>query len=194
MITELQRGPTVDLQVSGRRIFLYDEILQPEHIDRIHTTVSAMRFCRTESDQADTKEVRTFAADVTGQWVAEEPLFPVIAALVHALFPRDDLQPYRAYINCIVYGDSAYPHRDCAPDRKDVTALYYVNREWPRTWCGETIFFEDNGDPRIAIAPCPGRLVIFEGAIEHRVGVPSRDCYVERLTLAYKFKAPGEWR
>lgn len=194
MIGERQHRPTVDLQASGRRILVFDEILQREEIDRIHTVVSAMRFRRTESDRTDTKEVRTFATDVSDQWVAEEPLFRFMAALVHELFPSDDLQPYRAYVNCIVYGDSAYPHRDCAPDRRDVTALYYVNREWHRTWCGETVFFEDDGDARIAIAPRPGRLVIFEGAIEHRVGIPSRDCYAERLSLAYKFKAPGEWR
>jgi hypothetical protein len=47
--------------------------------------------------------------------------------------------------------------------------------------------FYDGGEARHTVAPRPGRLVIFDGALVHRVGVPSRECYVPRITVAFKF-------
>jgi hypothetical protein len=37
-------------------------------------------------------------------------------------------------------------------------------------------------------------MLVFEGALSHRVGIPLRECYESRLTLACKFKTPGTWR
>ena len=100
-------------------------------------------------------------------------------------------QAYRCYCNLIVFGDMTYPHRDCAPGAQDVTALYYANAHWDRSWGGETMFYDARGDTALAINPRPGRLVLFRGAIEHCTGVPSRACFESRLTIACKFRAPA---
>jgi hypothetical protein len=181
--------------VSNRPVFVIDDAVDLATIERIAAKFSGAHFARTESDRADTKHVRSFALDVPlDGWVRDEPLFRVLENAVATTFPGADLTPYRAYVNCMVYGDMAYPHRDCHPERFDVTTLVYVNRDWHQDWAGETVFFDDDHEARVAVAPRPGRVVIFHGAIEHRAGVPARLCLEERLSLAYKFKSPGEWR
>jgi hypothetical protein len=39
------------------------------------------------------------------------------------------------------------------------------------------------------VSPRPGRVVVARGAILHRGTVPTRACYEERLTLAYKLNS-----
>lgn len=180
--------------IAGRPCHIVDGLADEQAIQRIEMATKTFDFKRTESDRPDTAHMRTFAAEVPEKFRKEEPMFSEFVSLVKQVFPGEKLTPYRTYINLMLYGDVAFPHRDCAPDRTDVTVLYYVNSVWKREWTGETLFFDDNHDARFAVTPRPGRTVIFRGAIEHRVGIPSRDCYAERLTLAYKFKAPGVWK
>ncbi len=175
------------LELSGRPIYLVDGWIDEATICRVHTRFSTLKFARTESDRDDTKHVKTLVANLDQEVLATEPLLGALAILVMQLFPGERLAPYRAYVNCYIYGDDAYPHRDCSSDRDDVTVLYYANKEWSQAFGGETIFFNDEGDARIAIGPRPGRIVVFRGAIEHRSGIPSRGCPLQRLTLAYKF-------
>jgi Rps23 Pro-64 3,4-dihydroxylase Tpa1-like proline 4-hydroxylase len=84
------------------------------------------------------------------------------------------------------YGDVAYPHRDCAIERDDITVLYYVNKDWHYKYGGETIFYEKK-DSKLALLPKPGRFVIFPGSIEHMGSVCSRICKETRITLALKY-------
>jgi SM-20-related protein len=105
--------------------------------------------------------------------------------------PRARFADQRAYVNCSVYGDGYYLHRDCAAHEQHVTALYYANPEWQPDWGGETIYYNDEEDAELAITPRPGRLVIARGAVLHRGNVPARNCYEERYTLAYKLNSLG---
>ena len=186
--------PIYRYEIDQREIFVFDDFLPAGEVAEIFRRRDAGPYLRSESDTPETKHIRTFAADLDPGEVRSLRLFSEIERLVPGLFPGEDLQPYRAYCNLMLYGDMAHPHRDCHVSRTDVTALYYVNEEWKQEWGGETIFFNDRGDSVLAIGPRPGRLVVFRGAIEHRVGIPLRECYASRLTIAYKFKAPGEWR
>ena len=110
---------------------------------------------------------------------------------VERLFPDERFSDQRAYVNCSVYGDSYYLHRDCAAQEPNVTALYYANPEWQPDWGGEIIYYNDEEDAELAITPRPGRLVIARGAVLHRGNVPARNCSEERYTLAYKLNSLG---
>ena len=61
----------------------------------------------------------------------------------------------------------------------------------PEDWGGETIYFNDEEDAELVVSPRPGRLVLARGAILHRGTVPTRICYEERYTLAYKMTVAG---
>ena len=57
---------------------------------------------------------------------------------------------------------------------------------------GETVFYDRAGEPFHAVAPKPGRLLLFDGGIVHRGGVPSRKCFEPRLSVAFKFREEAD--
>jgi SM-20-related protein len=101
------------------------------------------------------------------------------------MFPRAKLAAYRAYCNRLRYGDVSLAHADSGPP--SLTALYYANARWEDAWGGETMFHGREGEATIAVAPRPGRIVIFDGRVTHKGGPPSRVCRGARLSVAVKF-------
>jgi hypothetical protein len=95
-----------------------------------------------------------------------------------------ELTEIRAYAT--VYGDLPTTHRD-SDTGATITAIAYMHRDWQPDWGGELIVCEDKGDARIAIAPRPGRLVIFRGDLPHRAGAPSRLCFSSRNALVFRY-------
>ena len=71
--------------------------------------------------------------------------------------------------------------------------VFSLTRRWQADWGGETIYYNDDEDAELAISPRPGRLVIARGALLHRGNVPTRACYEERYTLAYKLNSSGAY-
>ncbi len=76
--------------------------------------------------------------------------------------------------------------RNAGP-RDGITALYYANPDWNEHWLGETIFYDEERQPVHAVGVKPGRLAIFHSNILHRAGVPSRECFEPRLSVAFTF-------
>jgi hypothetical protein len=68
--------------------------------------------------------------------------------------------------------------------------VYFANSRWESDWSGELHFYGDDPDLSVAIQPRPGRMVIFDGLLPHRAGVPSKLCLDPRITVALKFKRP----
>ena len=67
--------------------------------------------------------------------------------------------------------DTTYPHWVC---------LYYVNDS-----DGDTILYDDNGKEIKRISPKKGRIVFFDGTIEHSAGVPTQ---TNRIVVNIAFK------
>lgn len=92
---------------------------------------------------------------------------------------------YAKGIDAQSYGDFQIPHTDIA---NGLTVLYIVNNKWLEEWHGETVFYDQDREPIHIVAPKPGRLLVFPGDILHRGGSPSRKCFEQRLSVAFKFK------
>lgn len=185
--TRLNIEPTHVHEMDGRLLFVVDNVLPPPTIARFHELYARADYQRVESDRATHTHIRTASMDIDIDLFQKSLLYLQMASLVDRLFPRQERAPYRAYCNMIVYGDMVFAHRDCEPDMDDITVLYYANATWQRDWGGETLFFASQGDIATAVSPRPGRFALFHGAIEHRVGVPARECYEPRLTVACKW-------
>ena len=176
--------------ISGRELFLCDDLVEPIVQQQIAALVKTMQYVRAEKSRSDVPGL-VAVCDIKPETVASDNFLRGLRQTVERLFPNEQFTDQRAYVNCSVYGDSYYLHRDCVAQDQHVTALYYANLEWQPDWGGETIYYNDEEDAELAITPRPGRLVIARGAVLHRGNVPSRSCYEERYTLAYKLNALG---
>jgi SM-20-related protein len=179
--------------VSGREVFVCDNLIDPMMVKQVGTLVRTLHYVRKEKSRPGVPGLAA-VSDIPPERVATDPFLRGLRQAVERLFPDEQLSDQRAYVNCSVYGDSYYTHRDCGTDEQHLTALYYANPEWHPDWGGETIYFNDEEDVELAVLPRPGRLVIARGAVLHRGSVPTRGCYEERYTLAYKFNTPGKPR
>lgn len=102
----------------------------------------------------------------------------------HAMGAGDvELKVFHAYAASLRYGDFTLGHQDCESP-KCLTFLYYANLHWDSDWGGETLFYDEHWDARLAVTPKPGRLVLFHANMHHRTGVPLRDCPHSRLTVS----------
>jgi SM-20-related protein len=159
-------------------------------VNQVGALVRALHYVRKEKSRPGVPGLAA-VSDIPPAKITTDPFLSSLRQTVERLFPEERFSDQRAYVNCSVYGDSYYLHRDCAPHEQHVTALYYANSEWQPDWGGETIYYNDDDDAELAITPRPGRLVIARGAVLHRGSVPARNCYEERYTLAYKLNSLG---
>jgi hypothetical protein len=176
--------------ISGRELFVLDNVIDDMMVNQVAALVRTLHYLRKEKSRPGVPGLAP-VSDIPQERIQVDPFLRSLRQAVERLFPNERFQDQRAYVNCSVYGDSYYLHRDCAPDEQHVTALYYANPEWKPDWGGETIYYTDEEDAELAISPRPGRLVISRGAILHRGSVPARGCYEERYTLAYKLNSLG---
>ncbi|MVT11432.1 FlmC family 2OG-Fe(II) oxygenase [Chitinophaga tropicalis] len=172
--------------IDGHPVYIVDNCLDGAHIDAYYKESMKVSFRKGETDfKGDQFPVFSYDFDPIS-FSSKYSIGKTADMLLAKLFPESDCTLFRSYINMIHYGDMEYPHRDCEIGKGNITFLYYVNNNWDYTWGGETKFYED-GEPRMAILPKPGRCVIFLGEVEHSAGVPTRICSSSRLTLALKY-------
>jgi len=171
--------------VGTREAFLCDSLFDEATIARVAVLLKTLQYRRVERSRPGT-DPSGASADIPEHLARSEPLFAQMKVFAERAFALPALRHHRLYVNSTVYGDMYYPHRDFAENDQHITVLYYANPEWSVDWGGETILSSDDGDAQLAVTPRPGRLLAFRGAILHRGGVPTRICFEERLTVAYK--------
>jgi hypothetical protein len=174
--------------VDGCELFVIDDALAPRDARALCRSLEALPYTRTERDAPDDPK-RGFVANLNVARCRRQVFYLAVEALVARHFPGERFRLWRLYCNHNVYGDMARPHRDSPPRAADVTALLYASGEWKPEWAGETVFYDRGGDSVACVAPRPARVALFRSKILHRNGVPSRECYASRLTLAFKFLA-----
>lgn len=100
----------------------------------------------------------------------------------------------RAYTNSQTFGTDPTVHRDdpmiyrsvCGTEGAPITVLIYLNETWDIDWGGETTFFDDKGEVIASVMPKFGRIICFDGTIQHGARPLSRCCPVKRDVLVFK--------
>lgn len=177
--------------IEGRQIGVYDDLLVAKDILTLSEALEVNAFTRTEIARPDTKQFRHWVINIPLHATEKLPIFrPTLEALAsfRSDVPAGSYRMYRSYCNHASYGDMLFIHTDCKPGDDEITALWFIAREWNPEWGGETLFFNSAMDAEFVVSPRPGRLVLFDGAIPHVGRPPNRICYAPRLTFAMKFE------
>jgi hypothetical protein len=175
-------------QVDGRDIAVFDQLVTPEESGRYAVALAHAAFTKTESARRDTAHLRHWVCEMPLGNLANLSLWPATVSALGLMRPDESYQPYRCYTNFSSFGDVLLTHVDALPERRELTALWYLCEQWDPEWGGETLFFDESNDAQIAVAPKPGRLLIFDGAIRHTGRPPNRNCFAPRYTFAIKLR------
>ena len=72
-----------------------------------------------------------------------------------------------------------------------VSALVYLNPNvWPASYDAETMFLDPGTGTGVFVRPQPGRLVLMDQDVVHRVSAPSKAAGVPRYCLLYTSPSP----
>lgn len=176
-------------QLDNRPIYIVDGLFDDALVRMIYEVCRRSSFEYSENANSEDEEIsylnHEFGMDfLNGNQVMKFWKNRIIDRAA-SLFPDSNYLLHRVHCNNQSFGDFQIPHFDIA---NGMTALYMANFEWMEEWHGETVFFDQNREPFHIIAPKPGRVLIFSGDILHRGGSPSRMCFRQRLSVAFKFK------
>lgn len=67
-----------------------------------------------------------------------------------------------------------------------VSLILYLNADWPREWLAETLFLDSNTDTGVMVRPKPGRGVLMDQDVIHRLSAPSMAAGQPRYSLVWK--------
>jgi len=176
-------------EIEGKKIYVYDDLIEPEVIAQIKEALDQNAFTRNEIARQDTEQHRHWARNMPVEAAQQLPLFKATVLAAQPFCKTGNrFRLYRAYTNCSNYGDMLFTHTDCLAGAGEITALWYICNQWDHEWGGETLFFNSNNDAEFVATPRPGRLVVFDGEITHCGRPPSRICYENRYTFAMKLE------
>ena len=92
----------------------------------------------------------------------------------------NDLKIIRTYVYCSDHTTQHFYHTDPC----NHTLMYYPNLEWDTSYGGETMFASDQlTDIVYTSAYVPGRLIIFDSKIQHKMSAPSSSCPFHRFSF-----------
>jgi SM-20-related protein len=174
--------------IEGRDVRVYDGLLQANDIQGLTAALQNGAFMRTESARPDTAAFRHWILNIPMQAATQLAVYQPTLSAAGEFAAETDYRVYRCYCNYAAYGDMLFTHTDCAPDARHLTALWFIAPEWNVEWGGETLFFDSSMDAQVVVSPRPGRLVVFDGSLQHVGRPPNRICFASRFTLAYKLQ------
>ena len=166
------------------QLLVVDGLFADTDIRSLYSLLRDLPYQLNDITSRETSYTRHWKAEFPRALAEGTPVLRECIQYARALMVGDEYVLDRCYTNMILYGDFQGPHTD---PRDGITALYYANPEWKENWLGETIFYDAERQPLHAVGVQPGRLALFHSNILHRAGVPSRECYEPRLSVAFTF-------
>ncbi len=185
LTTELEIGP------KKRKVYVIDDIIEEKARPSVFMMMRNLPYHFSDFDRSDTKAVRHLVHYFERAQYKEHAVLRSMTVAARDFLGSRGHRVHgveRIYANFNLYGDYQFAHTD-----GDVwTALVFMNAEWKSDFGGELMLYDDDAPraPAWAIQPEPGRMVIFDGQILHRGGVPSKYCLDPRISLAVKL-LPG---
>ena len=171
----------------NKRAFLIDQFVDAANQDALHEHFKKLPYRFIDYDRDDTEFLKHLVHYFSEEDYQSDPFIAQLLARAGEFLNAHGIATQgveRIYANFNLFGDFQLAHAD-----GDVwTALMFVNARWNADWGGDFLLYEEGADPiALAIPPKPGRMVIFDGTILHRGGVPSKFCLDARISLAIKF-------
>lgn len=166
---------------SGRHLAIFDNVFEISQL-RVFKTFAERSFFKLGSTTSDHFENANKFETFFQCYFSREDLDNFgIMPLLQDKFPKYfvNKEYTSTWINATFSGNTIRVHTDTdklvykkstkLEDCDLITILFYVNLRWDMEDGGETIFCDDKGEPEIAVAYKPNRVVFFDSYIPHKL-------------------------
>lgn len=174
--------------IEDRKIAVFDQLLTAPELHGMVRALENGSFAKTEVARPETAQFKHWVLNLPLEKARDLPMYPHTMEAARRFDPDYTYNAYRSYCNFAAFGDMLFTHTDALPEKRELTALWFIAPEWDPEWGGETLFFNSDMDAEFVVSPRPGRLVVFDGVIPHVGRPPTRICYAPRYTFAYKLR------
>ncbi len=169
----------------------YDNIFTSEVVDSLYFNYRDEKEWQWIGSGMSDKNWRKFSYGLKWQDWFDRILFDKAAEILKMNKLENFLKLKRVYASASTYGCVNELHYDDAALEKNkiYTIMFYLNRQWPLSYAGETVFAtKDEADIMYSILPKPGRAVFFDGSFLHAARETSRICNDLRMVVTFKYK------
>ncbi len=176
-------------QLDHNFINVFDNYLDKENIDTNYfyfRDIAPWRFIGSAKDETKWRKFNYF---LKFKNKIEKNLKNQTENILKDMHLFDLLQFERSYASANPYGTVHESHTDWEKHVNGITVMYYLNNFWNLKFAGETVFYDtENQDILKSIIPKPGRIIVFDGNIEHCARDVRRDFNDLRMVLTFKYK------
>jgi hypothetical protein len=180
-ITELTKPANFCL-IDNKKLYIFDNLLEKNHIEFLN------QYCHNSVYRPDHKSNNSvgidcrFSATISPEEFEQTKLIPIISKIACSL--KTSLYIGKHYINHYGFMTGVSEHCD-ADEPGQYTILIFPNNVWVRDWGGEICFYSE-GNIHNMIEYKPGRIIVFDGRISHKVLPLTRNSQSDRYSIAIK--------
>ena len=178
---------------SGKKIEVYDDLFHPSTINEFYFDLRTMEFPlvpQNDTSVLDFQGVFGFGKNLDpsimlGLVKRAKDAFPLHSFLRNTIVHRSWVNVFNGQHPTNRY----HSDQDCIEVGDYVSMLYYANPKWDLEWDGGTVFRSDDYEEIEYMSDYkPGRIVLFESSIPHKIYQTSSLAHPYRFTVNTIFK------
>lgn len=170
-------------KIDNKDLFVFDNLLNSSEIEYINQyCLNSLYKPEHSSNEMNYELDSRFVSVMSPDELENSNLLVTIKKISNIL--NQDLYIGFQYINHYTLNTSVSKHTDSS-NSGQYTILIYPNKYWEDTWGGEIAFY-DNSKINKMLDFVPGRVLVFDSRIEHKVMPLTRNSRRDRYSIALK--------
>lgn len=167
-----------------REIKIYDNLIKNSDLDFLHTfCLNANYRCEHGSSPLGYEKDSRFSAKMNHSEISSSGVLDIVKNISNDL--GETLYIGNCYINHYQLMTSTGRHTDSSFPNT-YTVLIFCNKYWEESWGGELKIYEEDSNINKIIDYVPGRVLLFDSRIEHKVMPLTHSAKKDRFTIAVK--------
>lgn len=169
--------------VSSKEIYVFDDLLDPDYIDFLNSFCLNSVYKPGHSSDPDTNESDSrFACIMSKNDLEKSKLISVVEKIARTL--NTNIHIGHHYINHYSIMNGVSKHVDSS-EPNHMTILLFPNKYWESGWGGEIVFY-DKSEKHSLFEYKPGRVIVFDSRIPHKVMPTTQLAKKSRYSIAIK--------
>ena len=169
--------------IDQRELYIFDNLFDQSALEFINQYCLNSVYKPEHSSNNMNYEIDSrFVSMISASELQHSTILPVIRSISNYI--NKDLYIGNQYINHYTLNTSVSEHCD-GSEPGQYTILVFPNKYWESTWGGEIAFY-DTGSVHKLINFKPGRVILFDSRISHKVMPLTRNARRDRYSIAIK--------
>lgn len=178
------KNPFLEKNPVDKKIFVYDNLIDEDKLDHLIIFCSKSKYtCGQESGLNSFERDFHFSCQLSKDefyaTLIEDSLKKVIKKL------KTELYLGKYYLNYYDLGTCHSRHTDSCSENM-ITIIVCCNKQWEENWGGELKFYNKDSKLNTVVDFVPGRIIVFDSRLEHKVLPVTPIAKKPRFSLAIK--------